>query len=181
MAARVHPTAVVLRLERAADGMIDHERPHDVAVAAHHRVRAATFTRLIWIQRRVYAAKHDRGPSRSSGGADFITAERIAGVNPNPDDVARMHALEIKGLERLVDDAWAPVCGGCGRAQHEQPARRDHADTEGQMTGVHQVDGHRSPRQTEETVASKTKCVKDGTVNTSGSCAAARRPRKLGG
>src|SRR6185503_17096368 len=51
----VHASTLVLRLERALHGMIDHQRPDHVAVAADDGVRAATLMRLMWIQRGVNA------------------------------------------------------------------------------------------------------------------------------
>ena len=60
---------------------------------------------------------------------------------------------------RRIDDARLSVLGRRGRAQHEQPARRDHADAEGEMARIHQMDGHRTPPQTEGPVALKTKRV----------------------
>jgi hypothetical protein len=133
--------------------MVDHQRPHHIAVAEDDGVRAATFMRFVGIQRRVYAAEDHRRPARSRRGTNFIAAQCISRVDPNPDDVAGADGVEIERLERLVDDAWPSVCRWSSRAQNEQPARRDHAHAEGQMAGVHQVDGHSTPQQAGSGVA----------------------------
>ena len=75
-------------------------------------------------------------PRALASRADFVAAQRVAGVNPDPDDVAGVDGFEIEWFERFVDDAWPPVGGRCGRGQHEQPARRDHAYAEGQWLGL---------------------------------------------
>jgi hypothetical protein len=109
----------------------------------------------------VYAAEDHRRAARSRGRTHFIAAQRVSRVDPDPHDVAGVDGVEIEWLERLVDDARPPVCRRCGGAEHEQPARRDHADAEGQMAGVHQMDGHRTPQQTAGAVALDTKSVKE--------------------
>ena len=92
-------------------GVIDHERPDDVAVAADDRVRAAEFVRFVGVERGVYAAEDHRRAARSRGGADLVAAQRVARVDPDPDNVARLDVVEIERLERFVDDAWRAVCG----------------------------------------------------------------------
>jgi hypothetical protein len=73
-------------------------------------------------------------------------------VDPNADEVAGMHRLEVEWFERLVDDPRTSVSGGSGRREHEQPPRRDHADAKRQVTGVDQMDGHSSVQCAEEIV-----------------------------
>ena len=73
--------------------------------------------------------------------------------------------VEIKRLERLIDDAWPSVCWRRGRGEHEQPARRNHADAERQVAWINEVNGHRPPPQPEGTVEVKTTCVTKAAVD----------------
>ncbi len=127
----VHASTLVSWQERALHGMLDHQRPDRIAVAADHAVGAASFMRLVGIQRRVNAAEDHRRAARSHGRTNLIAAQRISRVDADPDDVAGVDGVEIERLERFIDDAWPSVCGRCGRAQDEQPARRDHTNAEG--------------------------------------------------
>ena len=73
---------------------------------------------------------------------DLVAAQRVAGVNADPDDVA--------GLSRRSDPTppgsrrrcVARHSGRCRPRQHEQPTGRDDADAERQMARVHQMDSH---------------------------------------
>ena len=124
---------------------VDHHRPYHIAVAADDGVRTAEFVRLVWIQRGVDPAEDDRRTPGSRGRADLVAAKRIAGVDPDSDDVTGVDRVEIEWLERLINDVRRTVRGRRGRAEHEQPARRDHANAEREMARVHQMDGHRTP------------------------------------
>ena len=44
---------------------------------------------------------------------DLVAAQRVAGVDPDADDVAGLHAVEVERLQRLVGDA---------RRRHTRPA-----------------------------------------------------------
>ena len=63
-------------------------------------------------------------------------------MNPDADDVSGLQVANVQRLEGLIGDARLAICGRCRCCQHEQPARRDDADPEGQMAGIDQMDGH---------------------------------------
>ena len=88
--------------------MLEHQRPDHVAVAADHAVGAASFIRLVGIQRRVNAAEDHRRAARAHGRANLIAAQRISRVDPNPDDVAGVDGVELERLERFIDDPGPP-------------------------------------------------------------------------
>jgi hypothetical protein len=130
--------------------VFDHDRPHHIAVAPDDGVGPAQLMRLVWIQRGVDAAEDDRRSPGPRGGADLVPAQRIARVDSNPHDVTRLDRVEVEGLERLIHDVGPSVGRRGGGAQDEQPPRRDDAHAEGQMTRIHQVDGHRTPHHPTE-------------------------------
>jgi len=51
-------------------------------------------------------------------------------VNPYSNDVTALDGVEVEWLERFIDDLWRTVRGRRGCAEHEEPARRDHANAE---------------------------------------------------
>jgi len=142
---RVDAAAFVEPLQRAAHGMVDHDGPHDVAVAADDRVGAAELVRFVGIQGGVDSAVDDGRAARSQRDADLVPAQRIAGVDADADDVAGLNGVEIELLERFIDDARPSVLRRRRRAENEQPSRRDDADAKGQMARIHEVDSHRTP------------------------------------
>jgi hypothetical protein len=116
--------------------MLDHQRPHHIAIASDDGVRATALMRLVWIQRRVYAAEDDRDPATPRRRADFVAAQRVAGVDPNPDDVTSSYSLEIERLERFINDARSAVRRRGGAAKDEHPPRGDHSDPKDRWLGL---------------------------------------------
>ena len=123
--------------------MLEDQRPDHVAVAANDGVRAAELVRLVGVQGGVDATEHDLRPSRARRRPDLVAAKRVAGVNPDADDVAGLDLLEIQRLQGLIDDLWLAILRRCRPGQHEEPARCDDPDAEGQMARVHEMDGHK--------------------------------------
>ncbi|HEX2311034.1 MAG TPA: hypothetical protein VHH91_09970 [Vicinamibacterales bacterium] len=65
---------------------MDDARPHDVAIAAHDRVRPSVFDSFIREQRRVNAPKCDPCPASAHRAADLVPAPGVPGVDTDPDD-----------------------------------------------------------------------------------------------
>ena len=110
--------------------VVEHERPDDITVAFDDGMRAAETVRLFGIKRRVDAAEDHRRTSRPRDHADFVAAKRVAGVNADADDVARLHAAQIEGLEGFVCDLRATKRRRSRPGEDEQPPRGDHANAE---------------------------------------------------
>ena len=72
--------------------IVQDDFPGDVAVAFDDRVGAALLVRLLREERRVNAAEHNRRAGFASGAADGVSAEGIAAVNADADDVPRADA-----------------------------------------------------------------------------------------
>ena len=138
----IDTSALICLLQRSVCRVIEDQRPDEIAVAANDGVRPPEFMGLVWIQRRVDAAEHDGRASGARSVPDLVAAKCVAGVDADPDDVTGLHAVDIERLQGLVDDLWPAIRGRCRPRQHEQPARRDDADAERQMAGVHKIDSH---------------------------------------
>src|ERR1051325_3149911 len=132
-----YPSGLVARLQRTLCRSIDHLRPYHVPVTAHHSMGATEIVRLVWIQRGMYSAKDDRCTPGSRRSADLVPAQRIAGMNPDTNDVTRLDGVEIERLQRFIDNVRRTVRGGCCCAEYEEPARCNDADAEREMAGVH--------------------------------------------
>jgi len=122
--------------------ILDHLRPHEIAVAFDNRVRGAEGRRLFRIERRVNPAKDDERAPLAGDLADCVALNGVARMNANPDDIAGRHGGRVPRLERFVrDDRIAVGLGGRGRKNIEPP-RRDHANAEGERTGVDEMNLH---------------------------------------
>ena len=76
------------------------------------------------------AAEDDPGAALAHLASDLVTAERVAGMNADADDVARANRVEIDRIQRFVDDdRIAPAAAG-RRREDVEPARRNHGDAE---------------------------------------------------
>src|SRR5439155_21311048 len=114
----------------SSQALLDDARPDDVAVAAHDRVRLTVSRGFVRKQRGMNAAEDDPGTALAHLASDLVTAERVAGMNADADDVARANRVEIDRIERFVDDdRIAPAAAG-RRREDVEPARRNHGDAE---------------------------------------------------
>ena len=50
------------------------------------------------------ATEDDHRATRPRLGADFVSSERVAGMNPEADDVARLHLSKVERLQRFIGD-----------------------------------------------------------------------------
>src|SRR5205823_687967 len=97
----------------SSQALLDDARPDDVAVAAHDRVRLTVSRGFVRKQRGMNAAEDDPGAALAHLASDLVTAERVAGMNADADDVARANRVEIDRIERFVDDdRIAPAAAG---------------------------------------------------------------------
>ena len=138
--------AFVDGLRRAARAVGEHRRPYEIAVAPDDGMRGAEGERLVGIERRVDAAEDDECPAGASLLADFVSVDRVAGVDADADDVAGRDGRRIPWIEGFVrDDRVAIAFGRCGR-ENVQPSWRDDADAERQPTRVDQMHLHSNSR-----------------------------------
>jgi hypothetical protein len=57
----------------------------------------------------VDTAEYDHRPFRPRQGADLISAKRVARMNPYPDHVAGLQAVNVEGFQSFVGDARRTV------------------------------------------------------------------------
>ena len=86
-----------------------------------------------------------------------------------------LYVVEVQRLQRLVGDVRPAVGGRRRRRQHEQPARRDDADAEREMTWIDEMDGHTAPF-----TASITICGVDGFGRTAAKNLSSGAPGSIG-
>ena len=88
------------------------------------------------------AAVHDVRATRARVPADFVAAERVAGMNADADDVAGLDRCRIEKCQGFVDQYGIAVAFGRGAGQDVQPARRDDGGAERDMAGIDQMNFH---------------------------------------
>ena len=138
----VDAAGLVDRLQGAARRVVEHDRPGHVAVALHHRVRAAKALRFLGVERGVNAAvDHDRA-ARPGLGPDLVATQGVAGVNAQADHVSGFHAVEVEGFQRLVGDSRVAIACRRRSGEHEQPTWSDDSYAERQVARVDEVDRH---------------------------------------
>src|SRR4029079_2195068 len=103
-----------------------HLRPCDVAVAFHHRVRAAALEGFLRIESGVDAAEDHEGSAFPHHAAESVSAQRISGMNPDSDDVARLNPQRIELLERFVTYLGIAIGSRRGRCNDIQPPGSDY-------------------------------------------------------
>ena len=82
-------------LRRAGVAIVEHGRPHQIAITGHDRVRTALRPYLVGEQRRVHATEHHERAARARGEPDPVAAQRVPGVDADPHDVAGLDGLLV--------------------------------------------------------------------------------------
>ena len=136
------PTRVVDPLRRVVQAVGNDRAPDQVTVALDDGMRASELVRFLGIERRVDAAKDDRGAGVAGLTADFVSAQGVTSMDADPDHVARTDVRRVEGVERFVTDDRIPVLAGRGRRQNVQPARGDDRHSERQVARIDQVNAH---------------------------------------
>src|SRR5271165_6070672 len=138
----IDAAALVDRLWRVAETVLQHSCPDDVAVALHHGMSASEFERFFGIESGVNAAVNDIRPTSARSAADFVAAERIAGVNANADDIALMDRGGIQQGQCFVhqDGIAKRLRGGAGK--YVQPAGSYDSSAERNVAGVDEMNIH---------------------------------------
>jgi hypothetical protein len=139
-------SAVITFPRRTSDAIAEHLRPHALAVTGDHSVRAAECAGLVRIQGCVNAAVDDVCARRARGCADRVAVERIAGVDADTHDVARLDRACVERFERLVNERRLTVGERRRRGEYVQPSRRDHANAERDVARVDEIHLHRTLR-----------------------------------
>ena len=138
----IDPSRLIDGLQSTACRIAEHEWPGNVAVAFDDSVGSPETERLVRIERGVNAAKGHGGPASPRQLAKLVSAKGVAGVNADPDDIAGLNGVHIDGLEGVVRDPWVSKRRRRRGSEDEQPPRRYHADAEGEVARIHEMNGH---------------------------------------
>ncbi len=139
---RLDASAVVDRVLTLGNAVVQHRAPDDVAVPLDDRMGPAQLMRLFRKQCGMNSAEHHLRTRFACQFADLVAAERVPGVNPDADDIARGDRRRVERLQRFVRDQWIPVAARRGLGEHVQPARGDDAGAEGNVARIDQMDVH---------------------------------------
>src|SRR4030095_8203461 len=105
-------------------------------------VRTAEFMRFVGIKRGVNAAKHHESTGGPRAYPALVSTQRVPRVNADADDIARLDFTGVELFECFVDKARVAVPSRCCAGQDIQPARCNDANSERNVTGVNEIDGH---------------------------------------
>src|SRR4029077_13998833 len=83
---------------------------------------------------------HDPGTALAGQLPHFVSTPRVAGVNPDSDDIAWVNGCSVDRVERFVDDDGVAPLGAGGGGQHIQPPRRDNRHAKRYVTRIQQMD-----------------------------------------
>ena len=100
------PSAFIDTLGSAIAAILEHGRPHDIAVALDDAVRAAAFVGLVRIECGVDPAEDDPRATGPRFRADRVPAQGVAGVNPDPDNIASLDPCEIDRIDCFINEGW---------------------------------------------------------------------------
>jgi hypothetical protein len=91
----------------------------------------------------VNASVYHQSATFARGAADLHTAQRIARVDADADDVAGLNGIEVHLLQRFVRNNGVAAAKRCGARENIKPARGDYPDSERGVAGVNQMNAHR--------------------------------------
>src|SRR5579864_2969012 len=113
--------------------------PHNIAVPFNHGVCASEIERLLWIKGCVNSTEHHICALLSSQSANLIATQSIAGVDSNSHNIPGRNAFDIQLLQCFVNDQRIAKAGGSSSGEYIKPARRDHANAEGLVARINEI------------------------------------------
>ena len=82
------------------------------------------------------STKDDVGSLLASLPPDLVAAQRIESVNPNSHHVALLNLCRVKGFQRFINRPGISEIAWSGGGENVQPARSNHPDPKGHVTGI---------------------------------------------
>ena len=122
--------AVVHRQRRALDAVLDHLRPHQIAVALDDGVRLAEPHRFVGIEGGVNAAVDDVCATLAHDFSDAIAVHRIARMDADTDDIPGGDGRRVPWIQGFIGDQRIAVLLWRRRGQDVEPPRRNNPNTE---------------------------------------------------
>ncbi len=88
------------------------------------------------------AAVDDPCAAFAGHAADLVSAQRIAGVDADADDVAGLDGGGVDRFERLVNEDGVAGNLWRGGGKDEKPARGDDSGAKGVVAGIYEMNAH---------------------------------------
>ena len=117
--------------------VLDNARPNQIAVAANNRVSAANFMSFIRKKRGVNPSKNDPRTASARFSPNFVASKRVAGVQPNTNDIASLNGCRVNRLKRLIDDQRVSPHPRSSCGKNIQPPGSDNSHTKRHMAGIY--------------------------------------------
>jgi hypothetical protein len=92
----------------------------------------------------VDAAVDDPGSAFAGDAADFVTAEGVAGMDADADDVAGLDGFGGDLFEGLVDEDGISCGRRCGCGENEEPTGGDYGGPKGVIAGIYEMNTQES-------------------------------------
>src|SRR5208283_3477788 len=143
--AAFNPSALI-DTARLASQAIGHDfAPRNVTITLHDGVSAPAFQSLFGIQSSVNAPVDHPRASSARHPANLISAQSIARMHTDADDISRHYAFRHNRLKRLVDENRIPHFLRRRRRKDKQPSWRNDSGTERIVAGIYEMDTHGLP------------------------------------
>jgi hypothetical protein len=126
----------------AGEAIGDYFGPGHVAIAFDDGVGFSGGKGFFGKEGGVNAAVDDPCSAGAGHAADGVSAESVAGVDADADDVSGVDALGSDLLEGFIDEDWVACAARGGGSEDEEPSRGDYGRAKGIVAGVDQVDTH---------------------------------------
>jgi len=111
--------------------------PGDVAIAFDDGVGFAFFEGLLGKEGGVNSAVYDPGAARSRYSSNFVSAQGVAGMDADADDVSGMDAFGNNRLKGFVDEDRISCRFRSSCCEYKQPSRCNYSGTKGIVTGIY--------------------------------------------
>ena len=134
----------------AVRAILDNARPNQIAVPTHNRVGAASLMSFIRKQRGVDPTKNDPRTAGARFSPNFVASKRVAGVEPNANDVACLNGRRVNRLKRLIHDQRVSPHPRSSCSKDIQPSRSNDCDTKRHMAWIYEMDTHAPASSNEE-------------------------------
>src|ERR1019366_4104441 len=154
--ATFNPSALIDAAWLASEAIGHHLAPRNIAISLHHGVSITVFQGLFGKQRSVNATIDHPRAALARHSTDLISAESIARMYADADDISRHDAFRHNLLQRLIDENGISRCLRCRRRKDKQPSWRYDGRTERIVAGIYEMNPHRiRPFPRASTVASE--------------------------
>ena len=137
---RLDATALVDALHGSIHVVAKRLSPGQISIAANHAMGGSAFKRLFRIECRMNPSKDNQRSALSRQAAHRVSAQCVAGVNTDTDDVAGLDCSRIQGFYSFIANNRIAELRRSGSGQDKKPSRRNDRRTESSIAGVDYMD-----------------------------------------